>query len=212
MIERRSPDVVMTLERLGSLHQSRLSFMRQLTRRIAREGWSFHTHAFNIDANGVGHAVYTAKGPERLYSLVAFAHDLPPELRSDRVIATAWDATFTLFDGVPTVADIERLSQNIPLQEAGRVSESELTVSRANRSVRLWDHCVEALASGNQPDPAQLDAVGYLMRTTAVYGSGKLGAADREVIANRPEMQAPFQAEMLTVYLIRWFVRDLIEQ
>ena len=211
MIERRSPDVVMTLERLGSLHQSRLSFMRQLTRRIAREGWSFHTHAFNIDANGVGHAVYTAKGPERSYSLVAFAHDLPPELRSDRVIATAWDATFTLFDGVPTVADIERLSQNIPLQEAGRVSESELTVSRANRSVRLWDHCVEALASGNQPDPAQLDAVGYLMRTTAVYGSGKLGAADREVIANRPEMQAPFQAEMLTVYLIRWFVRDLIE-
>lgn len=211
MIERRSPDVVMTLERLGSLHQSRLSFMRQLTRRIAREGWSFHTHAFNIDANGVGHAVYTAKGPGRSYSLVAFAHDLPPELRSDRVIATAWDATFTLFDGVPTVADIERLSQNIPLQEAGRVSESELTVSRANRSVRLWDHCVEALASGNQPDPAQLDAVGYLMRTTAVYGSGKLGAADREVIANRPEMQAPFQVEMLTVYLIRWFVRDLIE-
>lgn len=211
MIERRSPDVVMTLERLGSLHQSRLSFMRQLTRRIAREGWSFHTLAFNIDANGVGHAVYNAKGPERSYSLVAFAHDLPPELRSDRVIATAWDATFTLFDGVPTVADIERLSQNIPLQEAGRVSESELTVSRANRSVRLWDHCVEALASGNQPDPAQLDAVGYLMRTTAVYGSGKLGAADREVIANRPEMQAPFQAEMLTVYLIRWFVRDLIE-
>ena len=68
MIERRSPDVVMTLERLGSLHQSRLSFMRQLTRRIAREGWSFHTHAFNIDANGVGHAVYTAKGPERSYS------------------------------------------------------------------------------------------------------------------------------------------------
>lgn len=211
MIERRAPDVVMTLERLGSLHQSRLSFMRQLTRRIAREGWSFYTHAFNIDANGVGHAVYTAKGPERSYSLVAFAHDLPPELRSDRVIATAWDATFTLFDGVPTAADIERLSQNIPLQEAGRVSESELTVSRANRSVRLWDHCVDALATGNQPDPAQLDAVGYLMRTTAVYGSGKLGAADREVIAGRPEMQSPFQAEMLTVYLIRWFVRDLID-
>lgn len=211
MIARRSPDVVMTLARLGSLHQSRLSFMRQLTRRMAREAWTFRTHVFDINDQGVGHAVYTAQGPERDYSLVAFAHDLPPELRSDRVIATAWDATFTLFDGVPSAADIDRLSQNIPVQEAGRVSERELTVSRANRSVRLWEHFVDALAAGQQPDPAQLEAVGYLMRTTAVYGSGKLGAADREVIENRPEMQAPFQAEMLTVYLIRWFVRDLIE-
>lgn len=211
MIARRSPDVVMTLARLGSLHQSRLSFMRQLTRRMAREAWTFRTHVFDINDHGVGHAVYIAQGPERAYSLVAFAHDLAPELRSDRVIATAWDATFTLFDGVPTADDIVRLAHNIPVQESGRVSERELTVSRANRSVRLWEHFVDALAAGQQPDADQLDAVGYLMRTTAVYGSGKLGAADREVIADRPEMQAPFQAEMLTVYMIRWFVRDLIE-
>ncbi|MBR9843738.1 MAG: hypothetical protein GYB25_11280 [Rhodobacteraceae bacterium] len=211
MVERRSPDAVMTLARLGSLHQCRLSFMRQLTRRMAREGWTFSRPAFEIDAKGVGHAVYTAQGPERAYSLVAFAHDLPPEMRSDRVIATAWDATFTLFDGVPSVDDIARLSKNVPLQEAGRVSEREISVSRANRSVRLWEHIVDALSQGRQPDPAHLDAVGYLMRTTAVYGSGKLGAADREVIADRPEMQAPFQAEMLSVYLTRWFVRDLVE-
>ena len=211
MIARRSPDVVMTLARLGSLHQSRLSFMRQLSRRMAREAWTFRKHVFDINDHGVGHAVYIAQGPERAYSLVAFAHDLAPELRSDRVIATAWDATFTLFDGVPTADDIVRLAHNIPVQESGRVSERELTVSRANRSVRLWEHFVDALAAGQQPDADQLDAVGYLMRTTAVYGSGKLGAADREVIADRPEMQAPFQAEMLTVYLIRWFVRDLIE-
>ncbi|MGB0440192.1 MAG: hypothetical protein ACPGFC_08850, partial [Paracoccaceae bacterium] len=52
---------------------------------------------------------------------------------------------------------------------------------------------------------------GYLMRTTAVYGSGKFGAADRSVIADRPELSAPFQAEMLTVYLIRQFTLDLAE-
>ena len=211
MTNRRDPAEVMRLPRLGSLHQCRLSFMRQLTRRMAREGWQFSRPVFDIDANGVGHAVYTAQGPERAYSLVAFAHDLPPEMRSDRVIATAWDATFTLFDGIPSDDDIARLSQNVPLQEAGRVSEREISVSRANRSVRLWEHIVEALSQGRQPDPARLDAVGYLMRTTAVYGSGKLGAADREVIADRPEMQAPFQAEMLSVYLTRWFVRDLVE-
>lgn len=166
---------------------------------------------FDIDAKGVGRAVYAAKGPERSYSLVAFAHDLPPEMRSDRVIAEAWDATFTLFDGVPTDADIDRLENNVPLQEAGRISESELSLSRANRSVRLWAHVVEALADGHQPDADQIDKVGYLMRTTAVYGSGKFGAADREIIAGRDEMQAPFQAEMLSVYLTRVFVRDLVQ-
>ena len=119
------------------------------------------------------------------------------------MIAEAWDATFALFDGVPTEADILRLSQNVPKQEAGRVSERELSLSRANRSVRLWAHVVDALAAGRQPDTDQIGKVGYLMRTTAVYGSGKFGAADRELIADRPEMQVPFQAEMLSVYLTR---------
>lgn len=139
-VARRDKAMVMRLNRLGSMHQCRLSFMRILTRRMVREGWKFSRPVFDIDANGVGHAVYSAKGPKRTYSLVAFAHDLPPDMRSDRVIATAWDATFTLFDGVPTTEDITRLSGNVPLQEAGRVSEAEISVSRANRSVRLWEH------------------------------------------------------------------------
>ncbi len=210
-IARRDPATVMRLSRLGSLHQCRLSFMRQLTRRMAAENWTFTRPVFLIDEKGVGHAVYTAQGPERAYSLVAFAHDLPPEQRSDRVIAEAWDATFALFDGIPDPEDIERLSQNVPLQEAGRVSESELSLSRANRSVRLWAHVVDRLATGQQPDLEQIYKVGYLMRTTAVYGSGKFGAADRERIADRDEVSAPFQAEMLSVYLTRTFVRDLVQ-
>ncbi|KIC41388.1 hypothetical protein RA27_08930 [Ruegeria sp. ANG-R] len=210
-IERRDPSMVMRLSRLGSLHQCRLSFMRQLTRRMAAEQWEFSRPVFDIDDKGVGHAVYSVQGPDHTYSLVAFAHDLPPDQRSDRVIAEAWDATFALFDGVPTADDIERLSQNVPLQEAGRVSESELSLSRANRSVRLWAHVVDRLAAGQQPDLEQIYKVGYLMRTTAVYGSGKFGAADRETIADRPETNGPFQAEMLSVYLTRVFVRDLVQ-
>lgn len=210
-VSRRDPKCVMRLRRLGSLHQCRLSFMRILTRRMADEAWEFSCPVFNIAADGTGHAVYCAKGPDRTYSLVAFAHDLPPDMRSDRVIAEAWDATFTLFDGIPDAVDIARLSRNVPLQEAGRVSESELSLSRANRSVRLWNHVVEALAAGQQPDPEQLASVGYLMRTTAVYGSGKFGAADRELIADRPEFAAPFQVEMLSVFLTRAFVLDLVE-
>lgn len=207
----RPPEQVMTLSRLGSLHQCRLSFMRQLLRRLARENWQITRPRFDITARGEGVAVYTAQGPKRAYSLIAFAHDLPDEMRSDRVIATAWDATFTLFDGVPTEADITRLSDNVPLQEAGRISAKELSLSRANRSARLWDYVVDCLAKGTQPDVAELAKVGYLMRTTAVYGSGKFGASDRAFVAERPEFEAPFQVEMLSVYLTRAFVADLVE-
>jgi len=210
-VDRRDPATVMRLSRLGAFHQSRLSFMRILTRRMQREAWTFSRSAFDIDRAGVGHAVYSVKTPARSYSLVAFAHDLPDAQRSDRVIAEAWDATFTLFDGTPSAADIARLADNVPLQEAGRIGASELSLARANRSVRLWEHVVSALAAGTQPSQQQIDAVGYLMRTTAVYGSGKFGAADRERVADRPELAVPFQVEMLTVYLIRAFVRDLVE-
>ena len=179
---------------------------------MAHEKWDFSRPAFDIDEKGVGHAVYTAKVRGRNYSLVAFSHDLPDSQRSDRVIAEAWDATFALHDGIPTPDDIDRLARNVPFQEAGRITEAELTLSRANRSVRLWEHVVHALASGKQPDPEKIASVGYLMRTTAVYGSGKFGAADRERIADREEMQAPFQAEMLSVYMIRVFVRDLVQR
>ena len=49
------------------------------------------------------------------------------------------------------------------------------------------------------------------MRTTAVYGSGKFGAADRDVWAERPEFQGSFQPELLSVWLIRTFTLDLAE-
>lgn len=207
----RDPSRIMRLARLGSLHQSRLSFMRVLTRRMARENWKFSRTAFDMDEKGIGRAIYRVDCPQRTYSLVAFGHDLPDEMRSDRVIAEAWDATFALLDGVPDESDVERLEANVPLQEAGRYSERELVVSRANRSSRLWEHVAAALAAGMQPDAEQLDAVGYLMRTTAVYGSGKFGAVDYACVRERPEFAAPFQAEMLIVYLIRAFVLDLVE-
>jgi hypothetical protein len=208
---RRPPSVVMRLARMGSFHQTRLSFMRVLLRRLKKEGWRFKRNLWAIDARGFGRAVYTVYGPGRAYSLVAFSHDLPDDMRSDRVIATAWDATFALHDGIPDEADLDRLEQNVPKQEAGRISDSELSLSRANRSLRLWNHVVESLAAGRQPDRGQLEAVGYLVRTTAVYGSGKFGAADRLAISDRPELSGPFQAEMLSVWLTRAFSIDLVE-
>lgn len=207
----RAPEQVLRLARMGSFHQTRLSFMRVLLRHLARRNWQIERSLWEIDAKGAGVAVYEARGDGWVYSLIAFGHELDPEKRTDRVIAEEWDATFVLHDGVATRADIERLARNVPRQEAGRCSAAELVMSRANRSVRLFDHVVSELAQGRQPAAADLDAVGYLMRTTAVYGNGKFGLADRDRIADRPVLSGPFAAEMLTVWLIRAFTTDLVE-
>ena len=104
------------------------------------------------------------------------------------------------------------MANNTPKQEGGRFRPSELTLSRANKSLRVFKNVVDSLSLGNQPDIDLLTSVGYLMRTSAVYGSGKFGCADREKIVDREECKAPFQIELLTVYLIRWFTIDSAEE
>ncbi|MDG1861476.1 MAG: hypothetical protein P8J49_07770, partial [SAR324 cluster bacterium] len=207
----RSPEKVMRLSRMGSSFQTRLSFMRSLTRRISKEKWKFEKLRFEVDEKGYGTSVYVVHTPERTYSLITFTNEVAPEQRTDRVVAEVWDATFNLFDGIPTESDIKRLSANTPKQEAGRFSPSELVLARANKSLRLFEHVASRLSEGKQPDIELLTSVGYLMRTTAVYGSGKFGCADREKIFNRSEMRGSFQVELITVYLFRWFTIELVE-
>jgi len=207
-IELRHPNEVMKLSRLGSFHQSKLSFLRSFLSEF--KNWEYKRDLFDLDNDGFGTAIYSFKKKERIYSLVCFANKINDDERSDRVIATKWDAAFTLHDGTPTKADIERLKNEVPKQEVGRLSYKELTLSRANKSVRVFDHVVNSLSEGMQPDLDLLSSVGYLYRTTAVYGSGKFGLADRFRIKNREEINGPFRLEMMLVYLVRQFTFDQV--
>ena len=204
----RDPNIIMKLSRLGSFHQSKLSFLRSFLNEF--KDWEYKRDLFDLDNKGFGTAVYSFKKKERVYSLVCFANKLNENERSDRVIATKWDAAFTLHDGVPKREDIERLKNEVPKQEVGRLSYKELTLSRANKSVRVFDHVVESLSKGHQPKLDLLEKVGYLYRTTAVYGSGKFGLADRFRIKNRDEINGPFRLEMMLVYLVRQFTFDQV--
>jgi len=207
-IKLRDPSVVMKLSRLGSFHQSKLSFLRSFIREFKQ--WNYKRNLFDLDKNGYGTAIYSFEKNGRNYSLVCFAQHIELHERSDRVIATKWDAAFVLHDGVPTKKDIDRLRDNVPKQEIGRVSYKELTLSRANKSVRAFEHVVESLSQGRQPDKDLLSKVGYLYRTTAVYGSGKFGLADRFRIKDRKEICGPFRLEMMLVYLVRQFTFDQV--
>ncbi len=207
-VQLRDPNKIMKLSRLGSFHQSKLSFLRSFLNEF--KDWEYKKDLFNLDRFGYGEAVYSFKKDKRTYSLVCFANKIKDDERSDRVIATKWDAAFTLHDGVPTQKDIDRLKNEVPRQEVGRLSFKELTLSRANKSVRVFNHVVERLSKGKQPDLELLSNVGYLYRTTAVYGSGKFGLADRFRIKNRKEINGPFRLEMMLVYLVRQFTFDQV--
>ncbi len=209
MIALRPPSEVMRLARFGAMFPTRLSFLRTLLRRLADERAELRRTLWQMDTQGHGHAVYSIPLSGHTYSLIAITQPLDPEQRTDRVIATAWDAAFVLFDGVPSADDLARVRANAPLQEAGRLSARELVLSRANKSVRLWEHVIGALRAGRQPDQDLISQTGYLMRTTAVYGNGKFGLSDRTRFAARPGMAGAFAAEMLTVWLIRHFTHDL---
>ena len=207
-VELRNPNIVMKLSRLGSFHQSKLSFLRSFLKEF--KDWKYKKDLFELNDFGYGTAVYSFKKNTRVYSLICFANELNEKERSDRVIATKWDAAFVLHDGVPGKHDIDRLRNEVPKQETGRVSYKELTLSRANKSVRVFEHVVQSLSEGNQPDIELLSKVGYLYRTTAVYGSGKFGLADRFRIKNREEIYGPFRLEMMLVYLVRQFTFDQV--
>ena len=207
-VELRNPNIVMKLSRLGSFHQSKLSFLRSFLKEF--KDWKYKKNLFELNEFGYGTAVYSFKKNTRVYSLICFANELNEKERSDRVIATKWDAAFALYDGVPRKQDIDRLRNEVPKQEVGRLSYKELTLSRANKSVRVFEHVVQSLSDGKQPDIELLSKVGYLYRTTAVYGSGKFGLADRFRIKNREEIYGPFRLEMMLVYLVRQFTFDQV--
>ena len=208
-VQLRDPNEIMKLSRLGSFHQSKLSFLRSFLKEF--KDWNFERSLFDLDEKGYGVAVYSFSKNERTYSLICFANKISDDERSDRVIATKWDAAFTLYDGVPSKLDIDRLKKNVPKQEGGRLTYKELTLSRANKSIRIFNHVVENLSNGIQPDKKLLSEVGYLYRTTAVYGSGKFGLADRFRIKNRKEIYGPFRLEMMLVYLVRQFTFDQVD-
>jgi len=202
---------VMTLDKMGSRYPSRLSFSRSMLRRLLFDNWKISKSKFDLNDEGFGTVVYEIFINNNIYSLVCFSQHLDSADRSDRVIAEKWDTAYSLISGKLNDDELGRLRKNVPLQESGRNSSKELVLSRANKSVRLFEHVVNCLSKGKQPDINEINKVGYLLRTTAVYGSGKFGLSDFNNTKEVTDFNQPFRAEMLAVYIIREFSVHLVE-
>jgi len=201
----------MTLDKMGSRYPSRLSFSRSMLRRLFFDNWKISKSRFDLDDNGYGTVVYEITINNNIYSLVCFSQHLDSADRSDRVIAEKWDTAYSLINGKLDDQELDRLRKNVPLQESGRNSSKELILSRANKSVRLFEYVTDCLSKGLQPDINEINKVGYLLRTTAVYGSGKFGLSDFVNTKEVTDFNQPFRAEMLSVYIIREFSVELVE-
>lgn len=207
----RSPDITNRTERLGAMHGTRLSFVRSLVRRMAYDNWRVRVTRMDLNDDGFGVCIYTIEAYGERYSQVIFSQYLDDSERTDRVIAQKWDITSALICGVPSAADIEYLRGNVPLQEAGRLRANDLVLCRANKSVRNFGYVVDCLAAGKQPDPAAFERVGYLIRTTAVYGNGKFGIADYPRLVDSQAFDRGFAAQMCAVFVLRDFSVRLVE-
>ncbi|RJX68339.1 hypothetical protein DZ860_17595 [Vibrio sinensis] len=206
----RNAEIVMAPERLGAMHQNRISFVRSLIRKMAKQEWHVTQHEWQLCPQGYGHVIYRLETPAHVYHLVVFCDEIADEERNDRVIAEKWDVTFALVYGDVDSALLEQLRANVPLQEAGRNPNKVLVLARANKSVRVFEHIVSHLSQGIQPDPKELADVGYILRTTAVYGNGKFGIADFKLLENNQDFSQSFSAQMCAVYLLREFSLDWV--
>jgi len=206
----RDPETVMAPERLGAMHQNRISFVRSLVRKMAQQNWQVTKYDWQLSPQGFGHVIYKLTTLEHVYHLVIFCDEIADEDRNDRVIAEKWDVTFALVYGDVDVHLLKQLRANVPLQEAGRNPNKVLVLARANKSVRVFEHLVSHLAKGQQPNAKELAEVGYILRTTAVYGNGKFGIADFSLLEQNSDFNQSFSAQMCAVYILREFSLDWV--
>jgi len=206
----RDAESVMELTRLGAIWPTKFSFSHNFIRHIAKIGFHCEIAEKTLDDEGRGRIVYRVHVADETLTFVAFSDPLPEDQQQDRIIATRWDAWAALFVGVPSEEDLATSRVEIQKVIWGRAAPGTITWSRANRSARLFEHVIDSLANGRQPDAAQLNQVGYLIRTTGFSGNGRNGMHDYAYLRSIDHpLKAPYHAQMMAGYLWREFGFDL---
>jgi hypothetical protein len=198
-------------ERLAAIQPSRVSMTRSLMNRMLRERWDIRKERFDVDANSSGTVIYSIKTPSQEFSFIAFSFPPSRTARTGRIIGRAWDMMGTLNEGPATEADVELARRELPKLYRGRAVPKSLVWARANRSMRIFDQTMDALAAGRQPSVEMLAQVCYLMRNTGLDGNGTFGTRSFPSLGAQHALGGVLQAQMVAAYLMREYSCDLVE-
>ncbi|HWK65810.1 MAG TPA: hypothetical protein VNS34_12775 [Rhizobiaceae bacterium] len=207
----RKASQVMLPESLAAIQPSRLSGARAFMNRMVRERWDISMVRFDVDSNAEGTVVYSIKAPDREFSFIGFSRPPSRTARTGRIIGRAWDMMGTLNEGPATEADIESARRELPKLYTGRATPNALIWCRSNRSMRVFDQTLEALAAGRQPAIEDLSKVCYLMRNTGLDGNGTFGTRSFPSLGRDHPLGGVLQAQLLTAYMMREYSCDLVE-
>ena len=212
----RRPEDCMTAPRLSAMKSTRLSFASLLARRIIEERWSITRERFHCDVEGEGHGVYKiCAGAHTLTYLARFYRWDGIEKAGRRSDGANRDMFGAIFLGEPDEARIAQELASIDLRDVDRMrTNADVTGwTPASRSARFFDHVVDSLAAGRQPDPAMLGSgAGYLLRNGGYLGSGRQGSRAFEGIPADHPFRHPFFADLFGLFLIRQVSIDLVNE
>lgn len=207
----RPGSILMTPARLAAIQPSRISGARAFMNKMVRERWDISIQRFDIDENASGTFVYSIKAPDREFSFIGFSFPPSRTARTGRIIGRAWDMMGTLNEGPATEADIESARVELPKLYSGRATANALIWCRSNRSMRVFDQTLLALAEGKQPEISDLSQVCYLLRNTGLDGNGTFGTRSFPSLGADHPLGSVLHAQLLTAYLMREYSCDLVE-
>lgn len=207
----RDADEVMAPEHLGAVQPGPLSCTRYFISALFDRPWSIERRVFELDEVGAGIARYDIRVDGRLFEFVALANAPVPEGRSGRVLTGDRDMNAGLHEGRASDEQIAVMRREMPLIYRGRCAPGTLIWCRANRSTRIFDHVVDSLAEGHQPDPDRLARIPYVMRNVGIEGNGIYGTRSFLTYGDDHPLRAPYAAQMLAAFMMREFAVDLVE-
>lgn len=207
----RPASELMQPRRLAALQPSRISASRALMARALRERWRITRLRFAVDDRARGQALYRIATPNGVFDFPVFSFEFSPKGRTGRIIGRSWDMMAALVEGPMSEAAIATTGEELPKLYAGRATPGTLIWCRSNRSSRAFNHTLDRLAQGRQPDIGTVGQVCYLMRNTGLDGNGTFGTRSFRTLEPDHPLRTSLSAQMLCAYLMRVFAQDLID-
>lgn len=210
----RPPEACLTPPVMSAVKSSRVSFTRVLARHMIRDRWSIRLVSAECDGEGDGRFRYAMRiGAHRLtYVARAFRWDGVEKggRRSDGAVR---DLLGAIFLGEPSDERVEREYRTLESRDidAMRTDSDVAGWTPASRSARSFDHAVDALVAGHQPDLAVLArGAGYLLRNGGFLGSGRHGTLSYEGYPPDHPLKHPYFTDLFGLYLVRQVSFDLV--